>query len=78
LQGLTFPAENVLINKWAPSDERSSITSIVFGGNLILIQKLPRFPLSFYPHEKDHTLALHSRDLVSQNFQPIKPKYYDF
>jgi len=30
--GLTFPAENVLINNWAPSNERSSLTSIVFGG----------------------------------------------
>ncbi len=30
--GLTFPAMNVLISRWAPKEERSSISSIVFGG----------------------------------------------
>lgn len=30
--GFSFPAENVIIHAWAPSDERSTITSIIFGG----------------------------------------------
>ena len=30
--GVTFPAMNVLIARWAPSDERSAITAIVLGG----------------------------------------------
>ena len=32
--GVTFPAMNVLISKWAPSSERSTISSIVYGGNI--------------------------------------------
>ncbi len=31
--GLTFPAMNVLISKWSPEKERSSISSIVYGGD---------------------------------------------
>ena len=30
--GVTFPAMNVLISKWAPQDERSTITAMVYGG----------------------------------------------
>ena len=30
--GLTFPAMNVLIGKWAPETERSTISSIVYSG----------------------------------------------
>jgi len=30
--GVTFPAMNVLISKWAPKNERSSISSICYGG----------------------------------------------
>jgi len=30
--GFSFPAENVIIHAWAPNDERSTITSIIFGG----------------------------------------------
>ena len=30
--GVTFPAMNVLISKWAPQDERSTITAVVYGG----------------------------------------------
>ena len=30
--GVTFPAMNVLIAKWAPEEERSTISSIVYGG----------------------------------------------
>ena len=32
--GVTFPAMNVLISKWAPCSERSTISSIVFGGKM--------------------------------------------
>ena len=30
--GVTFPAMNVLIAKWSPKDERSTISSVVYGG----------------------------------------------
>ena len=30
--GVTFPAMNVLISKWAPEQERSTISSIIYGG----------------------------------------------
>ena len=30
--GVTFPAMNVLISKWAPEEERSTISSIIYGG----------------------------------------------
>ena len=30
--GVTFPAMNVLIAKWAPEEERSTISSIIYGG----------------------------------------------
>nr|XP_040577086.1 LOW QUALITY PROTEIN: sialin-like [Lepeophtheirus salmonis] len=30
--GLTFPAMNVLISKWAPSSEKSTLASIIYGG----------------------------------------------
>ena len=30
--GVTFPAMNVLIARWAPGSERSGIASIVYGG----------------------------------------------
>ena len=30
--GVTFPAMNVLIAAWAPLNERSVITSIIYGG----------------------------------------------
>ncbi len=30
--GLTFPAMNVLISKWAPKEERSTISAICYGG----------------------------------------------
>lgn len=30
--GVTFPAMNVLVAKWAPAPERSTIASIVYGG----------------------------------------------
>lgn len=30
--GVTFPAMNVLISKWAPKEERSAISSICYGG----------------------------------------------
>ena len=31
--GLTFPAMNVLIAEWAPTQERSSMSAIIYGGN---------------------------------------------
>lgn len=31
--GLTFPAMNVLIAEWAPRQERSTMSSLVYGGN---------------------------------------------
>ena len=31
--GVTFPAMNVLIARWAPTNERSAITAIIYGGN---------------------------------------------
>ncbi len=30
--GVTFPSMNVLISKWAPKEERSTLTSICYGG----------------------------------------------
>lgn len=33
--GVTFPAMNVLISKWAPASERSTISSIVYGGTAL-------------------------------------------
>ncbi len=33
--GFTFPAMNVLISRWSPKEERSSISSIVFGGTTL-------------------------------------------
>ena len=30
--GLTFPAMNVLIAEWAPKQERSTVSSIIYGG----------------------------------------------
>ena len=30
--GVTFPAMNVLISKWAPNVERSLFAAIIFGG----------------------------------------------
>jgi len=30
--GLTFPAMNVLVAEWAPKQERSTMSSIVYGG----------------------------------------------
>lgn len=32
--GVTFPAMNVLISKWALKEEKSLVTSMVFGGKL--------------------------------------------
>ena len=33
--GVNFAAFNVLISKWAPEEERTTIASIVFGGNYL-------------------------------------------
>ena len=33
--GFTFPAMNVLISKWAPKEERSTISSIAYGGTAL-------------------------------------------
>ncbi len=30
--GLTFPAMNVLVAEWAPKQERSTMSSIIYGG----------------------------------------------
>jgi len=34
--GLTFPAMNVLVAEWAPRQERSTMSSLVFGGDFQL------------------------------------------
>lgn len=34
--GLTFPAMNVLIAEWAPKQERSTMSSLIYGGNKAL------------------------------------------
>ena len=31
--GVTFPAMNVIIAAWAPDSERSTISSLIYGGN---------------------------------------------
>jgi hypothetical protein len=30
--GLTFPAMNVLVAEWAPRQERSTMSSLIYGG----------------------------------------------
>ena len=32
--GLTFPAMNVLIAEWAPKQERSTMSSLIYGGEI--------------------------------------------
>ena len=32
--GVTFPAMNVIIAAWAPDSERSTISSLIYGGNI--------------------------------------------
>ena len=39
--GLTFPAMNVLIAAWAPDQERSTISSLIYGGKNTAL--LPQF-----------------------------------
>ena len=33
--GLTFPAMNVLVAEWAPKQERSTMSSIIYGGKTV-------------------------------------------
>ena len=40
--GVTFPAMNVIIAAWAPDSERSTISSLIYGGN---------FELNIYPFD---------------------------
>jgi ACS family sodium-dependent inorganic phosphate cotransporter-like MFS transporter 5 len=37
--GLTFPAMNVLIAEWAPKQERSTISALIYGGNNRIMYK---------------------------------------
>ena len=32
--GLTFPAMNVLVAEWAPKQERSTMSSLIYGGTV--------------------------------------------
>ena len=46
--GVTFPAMNVLISKWAPKEERSTISSIAFGGMFVCLICVTHFLKSIF------------------------------
>ena len=65
MPGSTFqPAMNVLISKWAPKEERSTISSIAFGGMLVCLLSSP-FQIGI-DLEFSIILRIFFKDLLSQ------------